>query len=124
MRKLLLVVSVLALAFSPVMSQAANTPPTSKPMASTAMAGTPSAKMQIASVRSAHTKALKSADYKAAILAKDNAAVQKLLVSAGAPADVAVKIEDKRPGATGPAERARIKITVTCCPLTIVIEIR
>ena len=124
MRKLLLVVSVLALALSPAMSQAASPLPTSKPMASTMMAGTPSAKAQIASVNSAHAKALKGPAYTAAILAKDNATVQKLLVAAGAPADMAVKIVDKRPGGTGPAARAKIKVTISCCPLTITIEIR
>ena len=124
MRKLLLVVSVLGLALSPAISQAASPPPTSKPMVSMAMAGTPSAKVQIAAVKSAHSKALKGKAYTAAILAKDNATVQRLLIAAGAPADVAVKIVDKRPGGTGPAARAKIKVTVSCCPLTITIEIR
>jgi hypothetical protein len=122
MRKLLIAVSVIALGLTASAAGAATTPP-AKPTIAASMAATPSTKVQIASVESAHASALKNGAYSEAILSKDTAAVQKALVAAGAPAGVVAKIVDTRPAGGSPAARSRITIRVTCCPLTIIITI-
>ena len=120
MRKLL-IASLLLLGSLGLPAAYAATPTPSKPVISS-MTKMPSSAEQIAMAKGAHAKALKNKAYTAAILKGDTAAVQKLLVAAGAPSDVVVKIDDTRKPADMKAA-ARIKITVTCCPLTITISI-
>ena len=120
MRKLL-IASVLMLG-SLGLSAAYAAPVTNGKPVISSMTKLPSTAEQIATTKGAHAKALKNKAYTAAILKGDTATVQKLLVAAGAPSDVMVKIDDARKPADMKAA-ARIKITVTCCPLTITITI-
>ena len=120
MRKLL--IATLLVVGSLGISSAYAASPTAGSPVMNSMTKTPSSAEQIATVRTAHTKALKNKAYMAAILKGDTATAQKLLVEAGAPGDVVVKIDDARkPDQTKAA--SRVKISVTCCPLTITITI-
>lgn len=117
----LLIASLFVVGTFGVQAAYAATPTTNSPVMN-AMTKMPSTAQQIALVKSAHAKELKNKAYTAAILKGDTAAVQKFLVAAGAPSDVVVKIGDARK-AGDVKSPARIKVTVTCCPLTITISI-
>lgn len=120
MRKLL--IASLLVVGSLGLSAAYAAPPTTGSPVINSMTKMPSTAHQIAAVKAAHAKALKNKAYTAAIMKGDTATVQKMLVAAGAPSDVVVKINDTRkPNELKAA--ARIRVTVTCCPLTINIDI-
>jgi hypothetical protein len=120
MRKLL--IASLLVVGSLGLSAAYAAPPTTGSPVMNSMTKVPPAAEQIASVKAAHAKALKNKAYTAAILKGDTAAAHKMLVAAGAPSDVVVKINDTRKPNEMKAA-ARIRVSVTCCPLTITIDI-
>jgi hypothetical protein len=76
---------------------------------------------QIAATQAAHKKASRDKAYNDALGANDVNKVREILIKNGAPSELRVNIQDNRRVKGKTAQR--IKIRVTCCPLTIIIII-